>query len=93
MLGERRASPQTGIYFSPPRRRPCSRGFDPQVEDRPVVKERVEHVREHRPYEKEFVVETRPTGEVHEAREGRTVEHLGTTEQVVSEAKPSSPCS
>jgi len=33
-----------------------------QVEDRPVVKEIKTYVREHHPVEKEFVVETRPTG-------------------------------
>ena len=31
----------------------------PQVEDRPVMKERVTRVREHRPVEKEFVVGAR----------------------------------
>ncbi len=34
-----------------------------QVEDRPVVKEIKTYVREHHPVEKEFVVETRPTGQ------------------------------
>ena len=33
-----------------------------QIEDRPVVKEVKTYVREHHPVEKEFVVETRPTG-------------------------------
>ena len=33
-----------------------------QIEDRPVVKEIKTYVREHHPVEKEFVVETRPTG-------------------------------
>lgn len=33
-----------------------------QVEDRPIVKEIKTYVREHHPVEKEFVVETRPTG-------------------------------
>ena len=35
-----------------------------QVEDRPIVKEIKTYVREHHPVEKEFVVETRPTGEL-----------------------------
>ena len=34
-----------------------------QVEDRPIVKEIKTYVREHHPVEKEFVVETRPTGQ------------------------------
>lgn len=33
-----------------------------QVEDRPVIKEIKTYIREHHPIEKEFVVETRPTG-------------------------------
>ena len=33
-----------------------------QVEDRPIVKEIKTYIREHHPVEKEFVVETRPTG-------------------------------
>lgn len=33
-----------------------------QIEDRPIVKEIKTYVREHHPVEKEFVVETRPTG-------------------------------
>lgn len=36
-----------------------------QVEDRPIVKEIKTYIREHHPIEKEFVVETRPTGESH----------------------------
>lgn len=34
-----------------------------QVEDRPVVKERVERILEHHPVEKQYVVETRFVGE------------------------------
>jgi hypothetical protein len=101
-----------------------------QLQDRPIVKERVEHIKEHRPVEKEvstgtqrcsmrgcvaqrpaarapacgeltftpmvpamqFVVETRATGVEREATEGRVSENLGTTERIVSEAKPRSPC-
>ena len=50
------------------------------------------YVQEHRPVEKEFVVETRATGVEREAREGRVTEHLGTEEKVVAEAAPRSPC-
>ena len=35
-----------------------------QIEDRPVVKQITTFVREHHPVEKEFVVETRPTGKL-----------------------------
>ncbi|PRW58726.1 cold-regulated 1 [Chlorella sorokiniana] len=62
-----------------------------QVEDRPVVKERVEMIKEHRPVEKEFVVETRQTGVEREVGGGE-VEHLGTTERIVSVTPPSAPC-
>lgn len=48
------------------------------------------YVKEHRPVEKEFVVETRPTG-VERQMEGET-EYLGTGERIVSEAMPKSPC-
>lgn len=33
-----------------------------QIEDRPIIKEIKTYIREHHPIEKEFVVETRPTG-------------------------------
>eukprot|EP00884_Botryococcus_braunii_P004715 jgi/Botrbrau1/14244/Bobra.0381s0006.1 len=61
------------------------------VEDRPIEKERVERIIEHRPVEKRYVVETRFIGE-RELTEGRRVEHLGTTERIVSVAQPSSVC-
>jgi hypothetical protein len=47
-----------------------------QVEDRPIVKEQITYVREHHPMEKEFIVETRPTGRERELTEGRTSEVL-----------------
>jgi len=40
----------------------------------------------------QYVVETRATGVEREAAEGRVSEHLGTTERIVSEAQPRSPC-
>ncbi|KAI3438477.1 hypothetical protein D9Q98_000906 [Chlorella vulgaris] len=61
------------------------------TEDRPVVKERVELIQEHRPVEKEFVVETRATGEERQVGAGE-VEHLGTTERVVGAAPPKGAC-
>lgn len=54
--------------------------------------ERKEYVKEHRPVEKEFVVETRPTGVEREAAEGRVTEHMGTEERIVAEAAPRAPC-
>ncbi|EFN54404.1 hypothetical protein CHLNCDRAFT_135735 [Chlorella variabilis] len=62
-----------------------------KVEDRPVMKERVSRVREHHPIEKEFVVETRATGEERETGE-RAQESMGATERVVEVAKPRAPC-
>ena len=38
------------------------------------MKEQVTYVREHHPMEKEFIVETRPTGRERELTEGRTSE-------------------
>ncbi len=38
----------------------CSRDTYQTVEQRPQVREIVRHVREHRPFEKEFVNEVRP---------------------------------
>jgi hypothetical protein len=70
----------------------CGAEYFTKVEDRPIVKERVTYVQEHRPVEKEYVVETRATGVEREAMEGRQTEHLGTEERVVAEAQPKSPC-
>ncbi|KAI7842361.1 hypothetical protein COHA_004001 [Chlorella ohadii] len=69
----------------------CAQEYFTKVEDRPVVKERVEMIKEHRPVEKEFVVETRQTGVERELPSGE-VEHLGTTERIVSVTPPSAPC-
>lgn len=68
----------------------CGQEFFTKTEDRPIVKERVERILEHRPVEKEFVVETRATG-VEKMMAG-DAEHLGTTERVVQEAAPRGPC-
>ncbi|KAI7842360.1 hypothetical protein COHA_004000 [Chlorella ohadii] len=69
----------------------CDAQYYTKVEDRPVVKERVEQVMEHRPVEKEFVVETRQTG-AERAVGGGEVEHLGTKERIVSTTPPTAPC-
>lgn len=68
----------------------CGQEFFTKTEDRPVITERVDYIKEHRPVEKEFVVETRATG-VERQLPGQ-VEHLGTTERIVSEAVPKGPC-
>ena len=47
----------------------CDQQFHTKVEDRPVIKETVTQIREHHPIEKEFVVETRPTGREKELTE------------------------
>ncbi|DBA70302.1 hypothetical protein WJX79_010739 [Trebouxia sp. C0005] len=62
-----------------------------KVEDRPIVKEVKTYVREHHPVEKEFVVETKPTGAERELTEGRTSEYLSTEEKIVEITKPN-PC-
>lgn len=70
----------------------CGQEYFTKTEDRPVVHEQVSYYKEHRPVEKEFVVETRPTGVQREATESRTMEHLGTQERIVAQAKPKEPC-
>eukprot|EP00887_Chlorella_sp_A99_P006272 scaffold3.g6272.t1 len=70
----------------------CGQEYFTKVEDRPIVKERVTYVKEHRPVEKEFVVETRATGVEREVAEGRVQESMGTQSRVVEEALPRAPC-
>jgi hypothetical protein len=53
-----------------------------EVEDRPIMRERVERIIEHRPVEKQFVVETRPVGE-RELAEGVHYESAGVREYEV----------
>lgn len=53
-----------------------------EIEDRPVVKERVERIIEHHPVEKMFVVETRPVGE-RELKNERHYENAGAYEHIV----------
>jgi hypothetical protein len=70
----------------------CVQEYFTKTEDRPVIRERVTYLKEHRPVEKEFVVETRATGVEREAHTERKEEHMGTEEKVVAEAAPKSPC-
>jgi hypothetical protein len=56
-----------------------------EVEDRPILKERVERIIEHQPVEKHFVTETRAVGE--HALQNRTVESAGMTERVIGGAE------
>jgi hypothetical protein len=53
-----------------------------EVEDRPIMRERVERIIEHRPVEKQFVVETRPVGE-REIADGVHYESAGVREYEV----------
>jgi len=71
-------------------RNACDTKFYTTVEDRPVVKEHVDVIREHRPVEKEFVVETRHTGREKELQRPPN-EVLDQKTRVISEARPS-PC-
>jgi len=57
-----------------------------EVEDRPVVKERVERIVEHVPVEKKFEVVTRAVGET-VLHSNTTIESLGVTERVVQVAQ------
>ncbi|GBF99064.1 hypothetical protein Rsub_11835 [Raphidocelis subcapitata] len=69
----------------------CGQQTFTQVEDRPIVKERVERVVEHRPVEKQFVTETRFVGERPVASAtGET--SLGVTERVIEAAEPGPTC-
>lgn len=62
-----------------------------EVEDRPIVKERVERVLEHRPVEKQYVVETRFVGEAPiPSATGATI--IDSTERVVEAAEPGPRC-
>ncbi|KAI8476321.1 MAG: hypothetical protein J3K34DRAFT_516731 [Monoraphidium minutum] len=70
----------------------CGRREFTQVENRNVLKERVERVLEHRPVEKEFVTETKYTGE-HAVPSATPETPLGpVTERVVSAAAPGPKC-
>jgi hypothetical protein len=64
----------------------CNRREYVEVEDRPVLKERVERIVEHQPVEKRFVVETRPVGETVLAERAH-VESAGVTERVIDRAE------
>lgn len=68
----------------------CGQEYFTKTEDRPVVIERVERILEHRPVEKEFVVETRATGV--EKMHAGAVESQGVTEKIVHETRPGAPC-
>lgn len=67
----------------------CHQEYFTKTEDRPVVKERITVIREHRPVEKQYVVEQRFVGE--KPMTG-TTESLGITQRVVEEAAPRAPC-
>ncbi|KAI8469353.1 MAG: hypothetical protein J3K34DRAFT_522246 [Monoraphidium minutum] len=69
----------------------CGRQTFVQVEDRPVLKERVERVVEHRPVEKQFVQETRFVGE-HAIPSATGETSLGVTERVVEKTEPGPTC-
>jgi leucyl-tRNA synthetase len=83
-----RAATTTGATTGPTEI--CGAEYFTRVEDRPVIKERVTRVVEHRPLEKEYVVETKATGV--EREEAGAVESAGTTERVVAQAEPKPAC-
>lgn len=67
----------------------CDTKYYTAIEDRPVIKEIKTYIREHHPIEKEFVVETRPTGQ--EREQDRTSEVVNTRESII-ETTPADPC-
>eukprot|EP00891_Asterochloris_glomerata_P002078 jgi/Astpho2/2078/Aster-x0079 len=69
----------------------CEQKHFTKVEDRPVTKEITTQIREHHPIEKEFVVETRPTGKEHEQADKFTSEVIDSRERVVAKAQ-ANPC-
>eukprot|EP00891_Asterochloris_glomerata_P005557 jgi/Astpho2/5557/Aster-x0687 len=69
----------------------CHRDSFTSVEPRPLVKETTRFIREHRPFQKEFVTEVRYVGE-RELPDRLSMEHLKTEERVVEETH-TAPCS
>jgi hypothetical protein len=69
----------------------CGQKTFTEVEDRPVVKERVEQYVEHHPVEKQYVVETKFVGEKATSK-GAGVEVVGQDEYVVEAAEPGAKC-
>eukprot|EP00878_Enallax_costatus_P002719 GHUV01002908.1.p2 GENE.GHUV01002908.1~~GHUV01002908.1.p2 ORF type:complete len:169 (+),score=52.00 GHUV01002908.1:124-630(+) len=62
-----------------------------EVEDRPIIKERVERILEHQPVEKQYVVETKFVGEAAiPSSEGARI--IDTNERVVERAEPGPAC-
>jgi hypothetical protein len=70
----------------------CGQKTFTEVEDRPVVKERVERYVEHHPVEKQYIVETRYLGETPVAS-SQAVTPIGVDERVVEAAEPGPKCS
>ena len=71
----------------------CNQRTFVEVEDRPVMKERVERFVEHRPVEKQYVTETRFVGEREVAITGtERVTPVDVTEYEVARAAPGSTC-
>jgi len=69
----------------------CDTKYYTAIEDRPIIKEIKTYIREHHPIEKEFVVETRPTGQEREQVQNRTSEVVNTRESII-ETTPADPC-
>lgn len=57
----------------------CGRQYFTTTEDRPVIREEVQVIREHHPVQKEFIVEARPTGREREVAGAQASEVVGTT--------------
>ncbi|KAK9847596.1 hypothetical protein WJX84_001888 [Apatococcus fuscideae] len=66
----------------------CNRQYFTVTEDRTVLREEIQLVREHHPYEKEFVVESRPTGRERELPNTQPVDLLESTLREVEPLHP-----
>jgi hypothetical protein len=69
----------------------CNQEFFTKIEDRPVTKEITTVITEHHPIEKQFVIETRPTGKEHELTDRAKTEVIDSQTRIVEEAKRN-PC-
>lgn len=92
--GQEQQTTERKLQDEPVRDEPvvCGATYFKKVEDRPVVKEKVETIVEHHNIEREYVVETRATGIERELKEQVTAEVVDVTERVVGEAEPVNPC-
>jgi hypothetical protein len=71
---------------------PCNTEYFTVVEDRPQVRENVTYVREHKPVEKEFIVETHATGHEREVAQGSPQTEIVDSKSRVVQTTGGNPC-